>query len=126
MECMARTPSTPPIHSLYWDQHSDNSLLSDYKVANGDTGTIYDMSEDIDEHSECSENSMNTLNASSDMYGPSVHLDQQSEALSDMDEEPDQGSDMVSVTSEPMGQSSKIDQQPEPVHLAYVWEFHHY
>ena len=60
------------------------------------------------------------------MYGSSVHSDQWSEVLHDVDEEPDQGSDMVLVTSEPTGQSSEIDQQPEPVHFACVWEFHHY
>ena len=108
-ECMACTPSTPLNHGLYGDQDSDDSLSAGYEVTNGDTGTRYDVPKDVDEHSECSEDSTNMSNTWSDMYGPSVHSDQQSEASNDMDEEPDQGSDMVSVTSEPTGQSSEID-----------------
>ena len=55
----------------------------------------------------------------SDMYGLSVHSSQQSEVSNDVDEEPDQGSDMVLVTNELTGQSSEIDQ-------VCVQEFHHY
>ena len=108
-ECVALTPSTPLNQGLYWDQDSDDSLSSDSEEVNRDTSTRYDVPKDVDEHSECSEDSTNILNTWSDMYGLSIHSDQWSEALNDVDEEPDQGSDMVLVTSELTGQSSEID-----------------
>ena len=117
------TPSTSQVQGLYGDQDSDDSLSSASEVANEDAGTRYNVSEEIYEQSNCSEDSVNLSN---DAYEPSEHLDQQSELSSDGDEESDQGSDAASVTSGPTSQSGETEQRPDIVQMACVQEFHHY
>jgi hypothetical protein len=78
MEYMHPTHPTPHTHGPYWDQDSADSLLSESEVVNEEFGTRHGVSDEPDEQSECSENSANTLN---EIYGSSVHSDQQSEAV---------------------------------------------
>jgi hypothetical protein len=78
MEYTHPTHPTHHIHGLYWDQDSADSLLSESEVANEEFSTRHGVSDEPDEQSECSENSANMSN---EIYGSSVHSDQQSEAM---------------------------------------------
>lgn len=78
MEHAPHTSSTYQVQDLYWEQDSDDSLSSDDDVAYGEHGTIHSMPEELEEQSECSENSTNTWN---EIYGSSVHSDQQLETV---------------------------------------------
>jgi hypothetical protein len=71
----------------------------------------------------------NLTDASSDMYEPRVDSDRQSEVSSDMDEEPDRGSDNVSVINEPTNEETMLPetgQQPETVDMACVHVYEYY
>jgi hypothetical protein len=78
MEYMHPTHPTHHTHGPYWDQDSADSSSSESEVANEEFGTRHSVSDEPDEQSECSENSANTSN---EIYGSSVHSDQQSEAV---------------------------------------------
>ncbi|KAF8226825.1 hypothetical protein L208DRAFT_1380027 [Tricholoma matsutake] len=92
-------------------------------MENGEIGTRYDVPEELDENSECSED---LVNPPSGMYGSSIYSDQQSDTSSNVNEESDEDYAVVSATGEPMGQQHEMDQQPEVMHMACVWEFHHH
>lgn len=89
MEYIHLVHPTHQNHGPYLDQDSDDSSSSEYEVANKEFGTRHEVSDELDKHSKSSENSRNTL---SEMYGLSVHS----------------------------------DQQLETVHMACIWEVHHY
>jgi hypothetical protein len=74
---MHPTHPTHQVHGLYWNQDSADSSSSEYEVANEEFSR-HSMLDELDEQSECSENSANMLN---EIYGSSVHSDQQSEAV---------------------------------------------
>jgi hypothetical protein len=78
MEYMHSTHPTHHIHGPYWDQDSADSSSSESEVANEEFGTRHGVSDEPDEQSECSENSANMSN---EIYGSSVHSDQQSETV---------------------------------------------
>jgi hypothetical protein len=78
MEYTHPTHPTHQIHGPYWDQDSADSLSSESEVANEEFGTRHSVSDEPDKQSECSENSANMSN---EIYGLSVHSDQQSEAM---------------------------------------------
>jgi hypothetical protein len=78
MEYTHPTHPTHHIHGPYWDQDSADSSSSEFEVANEEFGTRHGVSDEPDEQSKCSENSVNTSN---EIYGLSVHSDQQSEAV---------------------------------------------
>jgi hypothetical protein len=69
---------THHIHGPYWDQDSADLLPPESEVVNEEFGTRHGVSDKLDEQSECSENSVNTLN---EIYGLSIHSDQESEAM---------------------------------------------
>jgi hypothetical protein len=78
MEYTHPTHLTPHIHGPYWDQDSADSSSSESEVANEEFSTRHGVSDEPDEQSECSENSANTSN---EIYGSSIHSDQESEAM---------------------------------------------
>jgi hypothetical protein len=78
MEYTHPTHPTHHIHGPYWDQDSADSSLSESEVVNEEFGTRHGMSDEPDEQSECSENLANTSN---EVYGSSIHSDEQSEAV---------------------------------------------
>jgi hypothetical protein len=105
------------------DQDSDYLLSSASEMADEDTGTRYDMPEDIYEQNKCL---YRLANSSNEMYGSSNYSDQQLEVVSDVDEESDEDSNVVSVTSGLTSQPCEVDRQSENVHMACIQEFHHY
>jgi hypothetical protein len=78
MEYTHSTHPTHHIHGPYWDQDSADSSSSESEVGNEEFGTRHGVSDEPDEQSECSENPANTSN---EIYGSSIHSDQQSEAV---------------------------------------------
>jgi hypothetical protein len=75
---MEYTHPTHYTHGPYWDQDSADSSSSESEVTNEEFGTRHGVSDEPDEQSECLENSANMSN---EIYGSSIHSDQQSEAV---------------------------------------------
>jgi hypothetical protein len=78
MEYMHPTHPTHQVHGPYWDQDSADSSSSESEVVNEEFGTRHGVPDELDEQSECLENSVNMSNG---IYGLSIHSDQQSEAM---------------------------------------------
>jgi hypothetical protein len=110
---------TQQVHGLYCYQDSDNSLSSEPKVTNGDTGMRYNVPDETYEHSECSDK---LVNMSNDVHRSGMCPDSCVETLSDVDDEPN-GLDSVLVMDEPT--NNDMISSKDAVEFRCIQVYHH-